>query len=36
MTSKSILFLSFQPGFHRRLESFIVWIPDTTKKIFQI
>jgi len=28
--------LSFQPGIHRRLHFMIVWIADTTKKIFQI
>jgi len=35
MTSR-FLHLSFQPCGHHGLESFIVWIADTTKKNFQI
>jgi len=31
-----LLCLSFQPGIHHRLHFMIVWITDTTKKIFQI
>jgi len=30
------LYWSQQPGFYHRLESFSVWIADTTEKIFQI
>jgi len=36
MTSSSILFLSLQPDFHHKLESFIVWTVDTITKIFHI
>jgi len=31
-----VLCLFFRPGFHHRLESFIVWIADTTRNIIQI
>jgi len=31
-----LLCMSFQPGIHHRLHFMIVWLSDTTKKIFQI
>jgi len=33
---KLLMSVFFQPGFHRSLESFIVWIVNTTKMKFQI